>query len=186
MARVRNESATSGRWTSTPTASPGISSPARIAAIPRSHTFTERPGTVSGIPDRSTVTSSGACTRNRGTRLRDGPSHPRICALAAIEPFICLSFICLSFRRKFCLSEAVLPFQKSLVIPSEARNLLSHPSPRFPPCNSAASLFRLGGAALASAAISLQQHPRPLAPEAISSTPQSHSLSQTTLHSPSR
>ena len=32
-----------------------------IAEIPRSHTFTDRPGTVSGIPDRSTVTSIGAC-----------------------------------------------------------------------------------------------------------------------------
>ena len=87
------EPVTGDSCTSIATASPGTNSCASIAAIPRSHTFTERPGTVSGIPDRSTVTSSAACSGNRGTRLRDGPLQPASAAQTPFSPFLAnLSF----------------------------------------------------------------------------------------------
>src|SRR5579864_6250205 len=84
-ARVRSGSASGGKCSSTPTDSPVTSSPAMIAATPRSHTFTDLPGTVSGTPDRSTVRSTCACTRKRGTRRLDGPLQPSVCTPAAIS-----------------------------------------------------------------------------------------------------
>ena len=45
------------------TVSPGNNSPASTAATPPSQIFNARPGTVSGIPERSTVISSGFCMR---------------------------------------------------------------------------------------------------------------------------
>src|SRR5579864_6055325 len=94
-ARVRSGSASGGKCNSTPTDSPVTSSPAMIAATPRSHTFTDLPGIVSGTPERSTVRSTCACTRKRGTRRLDGPLQPSVCAPAAI------SFWCPVEERRF-------------------------------------------------------------------------------------
>jgi len=111
MARVRRGAVASGSCTSTATASPGTNSCASIAAIPRSHTFTARPGTVSGIPDRSTVTSSTACIGNRGPRLRDVPLHPITRVPVAIQ----------SLNDLRCHSDPELRQARNLLLPVRLR-----------------------------------------------------------------
>src|ERR1700722_17413098 len=70
-ARVRKGFSDCGSRISTATDSPGTNSPDTIAASPPSPTFTDRPGTVSGTPERSTVKSSGDFSEKREALRRE-------------------------------------------------------------------------------------------------------------------